>query len=264
MVVRGCGTRKEDGLYVCVGSGAFGKPIEFFLFDPVVPFKMPSGHNIRAPLLARDADRDTYHLVMGIGATYYPFVPDFVEEARIYGVSKRIPRNFDFRKLDPKKSCLLLMHPRAIPNFSYQVDSSCPKNIEEPHLCIGDLWPLSACLNVPEKHEVEIYEEDASVTTPSVSYMVSLPRTMKGGGLLEWSQAQNYSSGLILQFPKFHFEYVRRSPKKVGDTVTINGKTHVLKTKKQAEEFNDKYVNGLQKMKEVYLERGWSLEVTSS
>lgn len=38
---RGCGNRKEDALYSCLGAGPNGKPLESFFFDP--PRIMPAG-----------------------------------------------------------------------------------------------------------------------------------------------------------------------------------------------------------------------------
>jgi len=225
MVKRGCGSRQENGLYVCVQSSAEGMPVEYFLVDPVLEWK--GARTLRAPMLVEDRG-GVNHLVMGIGKTFYPTVPDFVEEIRVLGVSKRLPSNFDFSGLVPFESRLLLMHPRAIPQFEYEVKRFwCPKGIRrridgqegeaESHLCIGDLWGLSGLENFSDKHEIVEENEHITVKTPSVSYHVA-KASAEG--------RPKYSSGIILMFPQFHFEYVNHqgeAPKEVREKVAKAG-----------------------------------------
>lgn len=225
--VRGCGERDENGLYLCVGISPFGKPIEFFLVDPVLPWK---GGTLRAPMLIEDK-KGINHVVMWIGETYYPFVPDFVEEAKIMGVSKRVPRTFDLSVLTPGKSRLLLVHPNAIPRFIYRLPVNpklCPKNSNASHECIGDLWPLSTLHSVGDFHKVkEVPDGRAEVSTPSCRYSTLKPLSWDG-------QGEEYSSGIIMMFPTFHFEYVNKQgkvPKTVKEHVQKAGfKLEVLPT----------------------------------
>jgi hypothetical protein len=70
---RGCGQRVENGLYACVGESVNGMPIDYFLLDPVVEWHKMS----RAPEIYTDEHGEN-HLVMGVGKSFYPFVPDFV------------------------------------------------------------------------------------------------------------------------------------------------------------------------------------------
>ena len=202
---RGCGERVQGGLYLCSDSSPFGRPIEYFLVDPPVRW---DGGQLRSPMIVEDVT-GINHLIMGVGKTYYPFVPDFVEEARIMGVSKRIPINFDFSQLTPNKSKLLLVHPRAIPNFNYTLSAhKCPKHKKEPHKCIGDLWPLSGLHHVKEKHEVTFEQDHVTVKTPSVTYEVPLSIVK-----VEKNTLNKYSSGIFLKIHSFHFEYVNRQRK---------------------------------------------------
>lgn len=204
---RGCGFREENTLYVCVTASEYGQPLEWFLTDPVTPWV---GGQIRAPMLIQDPKTMLYHLFLGIGVSYYPFVSDFVEEARIMGISKKIPTNFDTSKLTPGRSGLVLIHPRAIPEFPYVLPagSVCPKekyNAElhsDNSLCIGDLWDLSSLKDYELVHSVEKRITDFKIITPSCGYYVNqaIPESDKN--------FMDYSAGSILFFPKIHFEYV--------------------------------------------------------
>lgn len=204
---RGCGKREDHGLYfVFRGAGAVGHlrkdvktaPLEYFLKDPEgawnwgqvrAPIKIKSFKCPRCSRLVGEREREEHlqvhsglglddfkmipHLVLGVGKKYYPYVPDFVEEWRRWGLSKRIPRNFNVSDLIPGKSQLLLVHPRTHPKFGYEgrgeSGERCPWKIlqqklhsdrfteeekkiirkrlkERPstdHQCLGDLWPLS-------------------------------------------------------------------------------------------------------------------------
>lgn len=219
MTERGCGTRPDDSLYACVDASASGKDITFFLVDPVVAWNGPK--TLRAPMIVQDRQK-IKHVIMGVGKAWYPFVPDFVEEAQKMGVSKKLPRNFDLSGSTPGKTKLLLMHPRAIANFPFKIDYvKCPKGIEKPHNCIGALWHLSALKDFGDKHHVERDYEVlmVKITTPSVSYYVSEPIKPK-------EHVENYQAGVFLAFQNWHFEYVnrkRRVPSKLSERIKDAG-----------------------------------------
>ena len=218
---RGCGSREQGGLYMCMPLSENGFPIEHFLVDPSVEWK--SDTNLRAPMLISDVD-GVFHVVLGVGKKFYPTVSDFVEEARRMGVSKRIPRDFDFSKLTPTKSKLLLVHPRAIQEFSYEVDSKeryCPRKIKmisqgkvqegdevyvSSHLCLGDLWSLGSLMNIKTKHETSMFDDHVQIKTPSVSYSVA-PCTP----LSKDEREPSYCNGIFMQLPRWRFEYVNRN-----------------------------------------------------
>ena len=94
-IERGCGKRVKGGLYACCGLSPNGKPIEHFLIDPPGPYK---GEPFRAPIIQEE--RDVKHLVFWVGAQHYPFCPDFIEETRNFGVSKRIPLGTDLSGIE--------------------------------------------------------------------------------------------------------------------------------------------------------------------
>jgi len=55
-----------------------------------------------------------WHVFDIVGEKYYPYVADFVEEGRRMGISRRLPQNLDFEKLDPVQSRLVLLHRKAL------------------------------------------------------------------------------------------------------------------------------------------------------
>ena len=153
-VQRGCGTRSEGGAYFEMGVGIGGLPIEAFLIDSphVVPSALkisPRGvQMIEQQQPGPDGEiQSVWHLVDWVGAEHYPNVADFVEEARRFGVSRRLPRNLDFSKITPE-SRLLLVHARAyVVNTSEYSQWRCPKQFSDhapekllPGQCCAGVW----------------------------------------------------------------------------------------------------------------------------
>jgi len=207
---RGCGTRVRGGLYACVGVSEFGRPVEHFLFDPPIRWHGPKV--LRAPMLVQD-EGGVYHMVMTVGKRYYPFVPDIVEEIARMGLSKRVPRNFDFSILTPYKSTIMLVHPRAIPTFDFKAEFTCkkpccksesckPRHEPGSNECIFALWPLSRMKSYKRVHEVKENEDGSAVIrTPSATYRVGLLVEAKGG-------VDDYIPGIFAKFYLSHFEYI--------------------------------------------------------
>jgi hypothetical protein len=54
-----------------------------------------------------------YHVVDHVGLSYYPWASDILEEGRLYGFSRRVPKNLDFSKLTPG-SRILMVHARGL------------------------------------------------------------------------------------------------------------------------------------------------------
>ena len=111
------------------------------------------------------------------------------------------------------------------------------------HQCMGDNYALSSCLHVDEKHELEdMPDGTVQVTTPSCTYTVDPAYTMKGGQRMTWVDNSRYKKGMILRFPKFHFEYVRASIK-------------------ETESEESEYQRGLEKIREVYADTGFGFRL---
>jgi len=218
MIERGCGYRQNNSLYCVVESSPCGMPISYFIIDP--PLFWRGACPLRSPMFVKDKT-GIYHIVLGIGKKYYPFVSDYITEASIFGISKKFPRNFDPSPLTPGKSKLILMHPRGIPNFHFRLKRyECPKGIKKVHDCIGSLWDLSSVKSFKKVHEVTDLDGRAKVTTPSVSYVVDYPLEC-----VEW-KSQVYLPALILQFSRFKFQYVNKNgfvPKEVEKKITETG-----------------------------------------
>jgi hypothetical protein len=235
MVLRGCGTRNDGGLYIGVPTSPYGKPIEWFIVDPVRPLK---GKLPRSPLVFPD-NNGINHLVLGIGQSFYPFFPDFLEEARIHGVSKKIPVDFNLAQLTPNKSALLLAHPRAIPLFEYDLRREfCPLKMSDrpnatlPHQCTGDLWDLSSVHSVKyggdPKHEVIEREDDewVEITTPSCTYHVMRAYYPNQNRM---ERIYKYDAGVVLKFPRFNFEFVDKPDGKVDPSRKERDKKRIKK-----------------------------------
>lgn len=143
-VVRGCGTRKQGGIYAECGLSPNGSPIETFLFDP--PILVPA--DLRVPAIGvTTIERDgVTHIVDRVGMADYPNVADMVEEIRRFGLSRRIPSTFSFEKLTPE-SRIFLVHDRAwVSPMSIYQEWFCPKHMPShapemaPDICSGVWW----------------------------------------------------------------------------------------------------------------------------
>lgn len=210
---RSCGKRVNNGLYIAVGVSPFGKPVEYFLIDPPKPVDLKP---FRTPILIERENSDICDMAIYIGKEYYPFVSDVIEEARVMGISRRIPRNFPIERLQANESRMLFIHERAIPLFDYDTGRQCPRKIKHTgkpeDTCVFDLWHLSVLENIGDKHEVHIIDEDhASVTTPSTKYGINIPRKPQIN--LEQKKAYKYQIGIFASFWISHLEFVNRNKK---------------------------------------------------
>ena len=148
--IRGCGSRVVGGVYAEVKTGDEGIPIEAFLVDPPSPVDAQAlGLTDKGVRLVQLGD--TWHVFDIVGEKHYPYVADFVEEGRRMGVSRRLPSNLDFSKIDPEKSRLVLLHRRAIISNVEEagflnLSHICPKGIEGheagvlSEMCAGLWW----------------------------------------------------------------------------------------------------------------------------
>ncbi|MCM8786373.1 MAG: hypothetical protein NC899_09130 [Candidatus Omnitrophica bacterium] len=139
-IKRGCGKRVVGGLYICCGLSPFGKPIEYFIIDPpeYVEYK-----NFRSPIFIGD------DLLIWVGSEYYPYPSDFIEEAKAFGVSKRIPVNFPVERITTI-SKMYFVHSKSIVENYRELPAPfyCPKNyqhhLKQEECCIGYSYSLSS------------------------------------------------------------------------------------------------------------------------
>lgn len=106
---RGCGTRDVGACYLSFGIGPGGKEVEYFLVDPVLPwpgsfqrgFKIIPGSN------------GVNHVAIFVGESFYASLWTFVEEARRFGISRKVPPTFPFEKLTPGRSMMFFVHSKT-------------------------------------------------------------------------------------------------------------------------------------------------------
>ena len=150
-VPRGCGEREPGGVYIECGLSPYGRPLEEFLVDPPLPPPEGKGKEELAnkpQLWVRTARRDpgdpsTEYVVMNpgteqpivdlllwIGAEFYPYVSDYIEEVRRFGASRKLNPNLDFSQLT-RWSRMILIHPYALNTLWEQQERprTCAKSI---------------------------------------------------------------------------------------------------------------------------------------
>lgn len=122
-VARGCGEREPGGVYAESGLSPRGRPLEEFLFDPPLP--IPEGLDlVNKPQLwmrtlasgepALDAEEQPiYDLLIWVGEEHYKYCPDYLEETRRYGASRRLNPNLDLSLLS-QSSRMILAHPHVL------------------------------------------------------------------------------------------------------------------------------------------------------
>lgn len=196
---RGCGQRKKGGVYLTVPESPFGSPLENFLIDPPIVVSLAElGIGTRGVhLIERNG---VTHVFDVVGRKHYPNVADFIEEARLLGISRRAELP-DYSRLTPQ-SRLVLIHERAH-----------LQNWAELHVAMSE--PESQAFNCPS-HIPAIYEEHrqqkamcAGLWWHDVEQMQSEPDGQKGcrvqgvrtlpcgGTYTGWRAACNF-------FPEYH------------------------------------------------------------
>lgn len=139
-VPRGCGEREPGGVYAECGLSPWGRPLEELLIDPPLP--IPDGLDIiNKPTLWQRTDASgqpvldaeempIYDLLIWVGEEFYPYCPDYIEEVRRFGASRRLNPNLDLSLLS-SASRMILAHPRAR-NLAWQTQRSpetCAKGV---------------------------------------------------------------------------------------------------------------------------------------
>lgn len=118
---RECGERVEGDCYAECGVGSGGRPLEDFFVDPPMPlpFMLPA----QGVQLRQVREGGAYHIFDLVGQDNYPNAADILEEGRLNGFSRKLPRSIDFSKLD-ERSRLMICHARGfIDNFSEYYDA---------------------------------------------------------------------------------------------------------------------------------------------
>ncbi len=139
-VPRGCGEREPGGVYAESGLSPRGRPLEEFLFDPPLP--IPEGLDlINKPQLWQrtfasgepaldEKGQPIFDLLIWVGEEHYKYCPDYLEETRRYGASRRLNPNLDLSLLS-RSSRMILAHPHVL-NTRWQEQrppQSCKKRV---------------------------------------------------------------------------------------------------------------------------------------
>jgi len=186
---RGCGDREPGGVYAESGLSRYGSPLEYFLFDPPLP--LPAGVDLvnkpqlwqrvdpvsGEPVLDPQTGRPVYDLLIHVGAEHYEYAPDYLEETKYMGASRRLNANLDLSLLT-RRSHMLLAHPKAIivPWRDLTLPERCYKQLPRHDLasyarlgldaavaqvderrmgpCIFKLWDV-----LPRDEAIEVFEE---------------------------------------------------------------------------------------------------------
>ncbi|MEM9539989.1 MAG: hypothetical protein AAGA60_10880 [Cyanobacteria bacterium P01_E01_bin.42] len=168
-LIRGCGTRKQGGIYLEFHLSMYGQPLEYFLIDPPIPSRKFRPTTRGQKLIGRDG---VWHVIDRVGMTFYPNVLDFFYETKQWGLSRRVSPLLEYEKLS-KDSRILIAHDRAfIENWQDYPDFHCPKELEEHNrdrllketdreksMCAGVWWHDIQPIAVTP--EVEITSTDA-------------------------------------------------------------------------------------------------------
>lgn len=110
-MTRGCGERVKGGIYAECLPGLIGYPIEHFIKDApeVMDFEAMGVTPIGVKLIEFGG---VWHIFDWVGEKHYPYPADFIEEARVMGVSRRLSRSLAFEKLS-SASRMFLIHAKA-------------------------------------------------------------------------------------------------------------------------------------------------------
>ena len=148
-VPRGCGDREPGGVYAESGLSPWGRPLEEFLIDPPLPIPegldlvnkpqtwqrmLPSGE----PALDGEG-LPIFDLLIWVGQEHYPYAPDYLEETRRFGASRRLNPNLNLSLLS-RSSRMILAHPQAL-NTAWQTQrppQTCKKEVPGHDVAASD------------------------------------------------------------------------------------------------------------------------------
>jgi hypothetical protein len=111
-IERGCGTRVKGGIYAETVGSPHGHPIECFIKDSPIPIDADK-YGLSSIGVKLIRQKGVVYIFDIVGSEHYPWVSDFVEEARRYGVSRRLPPNLPWEELSVD-SKLVLLHKNAV------------------------------------------------------------------------------------------------------------------------------------------------------
>lgn len=170
---RGCGYRREGKAYITSATSPWGMPIEHFLVcPPFVVYEDQFGiapQGISVVDAAWRGQPGVYDAFDWVGMEHYPWVPDFVEEARNFGTSRLPQPNFPFHMLTEDSRHFFLHSRAAIVDPTLPFDNRldlrpCPKDHahhnEQPQqiyeMCLALLWENCGNCKDPNKRVYDV------------------------------------------------------------------------------------------------------------
>jgi hypothetical protein len=225
---RGCGERKRDAIYLCLGIGSDGElKVEDLVIDPVRiwEFGWQRGFSIFEA-------SGVNHVVIFVGKQYYPSPWDFIEEARRYGVSRNVRNNFPIERLTPGKSVLFFAHMNAWPKFDYvanthsddcfvhNIESGVPEwGYHNPiinEIQLENIYPVKepcafTLRDLAVLHHPDPMEDDTpyfKIEMPSFDYYITPPLGVAGENFDPSSPPQDleWEVGVFWRCPLSHIE----------------------------------------------------------
>jgi hypothetical protein len=225
--VRGCGTRKAGHCYICCGSSVNGRPIEYFILDPMIPYSWEWQRGYK--LFEKDG---ITHVFIFIGESFYKSLWDYVEETRLYGASRRVSDNFPFERLTAGQSKMVFLHRKGIPKFEFVLDREAPlqdcKIVDEykehwagyhpkdETVCTFSHKDLSLFLHNPKDIELADDARCFQVNMPSFSYEGISPQWVSVDQSLI-RKDDNWQIGAFLALPISHIEIPYKDNMKVRE-----------------------------------------------
>ncbi len=144
---RGCGsTRKTGGTYLCVGTSTHGEQIEYFIYDPAIPWPYELS---RAPKIIPD-ENGINHVYMKISENDYPSPWFHIMETKFNGLSRQVSNTFPIEKLIPYQSEIRCIYSRGIPRFRFEGNEN-----EADHYPDCKLYNEDFCNCVLGEHDEE-------------------------------------------------------------------------------------------------------------
>lgn len=217
-MIRGCGQRKVGGLYICTDLSPEGKPLEFFIIDSPIPYP---GQSFRSPQLVERGG--TTHALVWVGAEYYPYASDFIEEVRRFGASRRIPINFPIDQLSAGSKMFLIHGGAIIENYRELPEvEQCPLQ----RIVGVDGVPSDLTDHIP----AHLANEEYCIT--HVYQAAGTAGGIRRIGETEYRVSDtpcrvqlNYRHGIFMRLPINHIDYVRDggrvAPRLVGLTTSV-------------------------------------------
>jgi hypothetical protein len=155
---------------------AQGVHLSQYMLDPPVPYLSDPFQGVHeAPEYITAGWNTDEHLILmdWVGEGGYKAVPDFVEEMRRFGMSRRIPTTFDFASIQGRQVWLALIHAKAAPDVGvlahvnpwayewcyYEVgETNDPRVLNHFPTCLYHDWPLAFRIHGVDPRERQTIE----------------------------------------------------------------------------------------------------------